>query len=246
MESKVSNHNMLPTRIDYEQRSPLPIAHSLLPNLGIIFTGGEGPQSVLVRRLIEREANNALLIAADSGLAAAQSAGLEPDWVIGDMDSIEEVRLSALPPQRVIRHDRDKDYTDTELAFSHALENGCDEVWIIGGGGGRIDHLFAIRSLFERDVFPQRWITDAADIRCIDSAAKNELSVVLEKNAVVSVFPLGGGPWEAESEGLKWPLTGLSWDRGFFGLSNAAPDGEFSVRAREGRFMVILPLPVNS
>jgi len=214
--------------------------------LGIVLTGGEGPPADLVRRLIEGE-KNALLVAADSGLAAAQNAGVEPDWVIGDMDSIDdEARLSAFPPQRVIRHDRDKDYTDTELAFSHALENGCDEVWIIGGGGGRIDHLFAIRSLFERDVFPLRWITDAADIRCIDSAAKNELSLILEKNAVVSVFPLGCGPWEAESEGLKWPLAGLSWDRGFFGLSNAAPDGEFSVRAREGRFMLILPLPVNS
>jgi len=42
---------------------------------------------------------------------------------------------------------------------------------------------------------------------------------------------------------LKWPLAGLPWDRGFFGLSNAAPDGKFSVKAREGRFMIVLPLP---
>jgi len=210
--------------------------------LGIIITGAESPQAEVIRRLIDDE-KDALIIAADSGLCAAQSAGVEPDWVIGDMDSIgDEARLSALPPERVIRHERDKDYTDTELAFSHALENACDEIWIIGGGGGRIDHLFAIRSLFERDVFPQRWITDTADIRCIDSKAKNELSVILEKDAAVSVFPLGDGPWSAESEGLKWPLAGLPWDRGFFGLSNSAPDGKFSVRAGEGRFMLILPL----
>jgi len=246
MESDVNKHDELPTRIDNEQRSPFPIPHSPLPNLGIILTGGEGPQAALVKQFIEQEAKDALLIAADSGLAAAQSAGLEVDWVIGDMDSIgDEARLSAFPPQRVIRHGRDKDCTDTELAFSHALENACDEVWIIGGGGGRIDHLFAIRSLFERDVFPLRWITDAADIRCIDSAAKNELSMILEKEAVVSVFPLGSGPWEAESDGLKWPLAGLPWDRGFFGLSNTAPDGKFSVRALLGRFMLILPLPAS-
>ena len=211
--------------------------------LGIIFTGGEGPRAELVRRLIEREAKGALVVAADSGLAAAQSAGLPPDWVIGDMDSIDDdSSLAALPPERVIRYERDKDYTDTELAFLYAFENGCGEIWIIGGGGGRIDHLFAIRSLFERDVFPLRWITDAADIRCLEAAAKNELSLVLEKGAVVSVFPLGTGPWEAESEGLKWQLAGLHWDRGFFGLSNAAPDGEFSIKVTEGRFMVILPL----
>ena len=211
--------------------------------LGIIFTGGEGPWVELVRRLFEREAKDALVVAADSGLAAAQGAGLSPDWIIGDMDSIgDDSRLSAMPPERVIRYEHDKDYTDTELALLLAFENGCDEIWIIGGGGGRIDHLFAIRSLFERDVFPLRWITDAADIRCLEAAAKSELSPVLQRGAAVSVFPLGSGPWEAESEGLKWPLAGLPWDRGFFGLSNVAPDGKFYVRVREGRFMLILPL----
>jgi len=244
MESEVSKYSELSTRLDCEQRSPFPIPHSLLPNLGVIFTGGEGPSADLIKQLIEQEAKDALFIAADSGLAAAQGAGVKPHWVIGDMDSIgDDARLSALQPERVIRHEHDKDYTDTELALSHALENGCEKLWIIGGGGGRIDHLFAIRSLFERDVIPERWITEAADIHCIDSAAKNELSVILEKNAVVSVFPLGSGPWKAESEGLKWPLAGLPWDRGFFGLSNAAPCGEFSVKALEGRFMLILPLP---
>jgi len=211
--------------------------------LGIIITGGESPKVEVIKKLLDQEAKAALLIAADSGLAAAQNAGLKPDWVIGDMDSIEEVQLSAFLPERVIRHVHDKDYTDTELAFSHALERGCEQIWIIGGGGGRIDHLFALRALFERDVCPLRWITDKADIRCIDSAAKNELTLTLEKNAVFSVFPLGDGPWNVESEGLKWPLAGLPWDRGFFGLSNAAPDGEFSVKAHEGRFMLILPLP---
>jgi len=240
MMSEVIKHNKMPTHLNCEQRSPFPTPHSPFPTLGIIFTGGESPQAEVIKKVIEQDA---ILIAADSGLAAAQSAGLEPDWVIGDMDSIDEARLSGFPPQRVIRHVHDKDFSDTELAFSHAIEKGCDEVWIIGGGGGRIDHLFALRALFERDVFPLRWITDKADIRCVDFAAKNELVAVLEKNAVVSVFPLGDRPWKVQSEGLKWPLAGLPWDRGFFSLSNTAPDGKFSVKAQEGRFMLILPLP---
>jgi thiamine pyrophosphokinase len=207
--------------------------------LGIIFTGGEGPPSKLIKQLLE-EANSPLLIAADSGLLAAENAGLLPDWVIGDMDSLNDIsRLAALPPERVIRTPRDKDYTDTELAFSHAVKQGCDEIWIIGGGGGRIDHLFGIRSLFERDIFPIRWVTDNADIRCIE--AKSEICCCLEKGAIVSVFPLGAGPWRAASSGLKWPLNGVSWDRGFFGLSNIAVNGEFSIVAETGRFMIILP-----
>ena len=207
--------------------------------LGIIFTGGEGPPPEKVKRLIDKEAKDALLVAADSGFAAMERAGLRPDWVIGDMDSLDDTsRLAALPPERVLRFSHDKDFTDTELAFSHAVDRGCDDIWIIGGGGGRLDHLFGIRSLFERDIFPRRWITSAEDVRCIDT----NISEVVDNGAVVSVFPLGAGPWEAKSDGLKWPLDDVRWNRGFFGLSNVAVNGGFSIDVKLGRFMVILPI----
>jgi len=250
--------------------------------LGIIFTGGEGPAVQTVRRLIDTETKGALFAAADSGLQAAEVAGFRPDWIIGDMDSLScPSRLAEYPQQCVIRHSTAKDYTDTELAFSLVSEKGCDEIWIIGGGGGRIDHLFGIRSLFERDVFPRRWITDCADIRCLEAGplggplggslggpsggggcpssgplggpsgsrvgpldgAKGELSLRLQTGALVSVFPLGGGPWKAHSRGLKWPLDDLIWNRGFFGLSNLATEQNISIKAEAGRFMVILPFP---
>ena len=219
--------------------------------LGIIFTGGQGPKARIVKRLLETEIKDAktqkvLIVAADSGLIAAQDAGIKPDWIIGDMDSLDDSScLSAYPPECVIRHSRDKDFTDTELAFNLAEEKGCDETWIIGGGGGRIDHLFGIRSMFERERVSSRWITDNEDIHCIESAEKskkNEVLYALQKDACVSIFPLGEGPWEAKSEGLKWPLDNVKWSRGFFGLSNVAVDGKFSVTAKTGRFMVILPL----
>ena len=212
--------------------------------LGIVFTGGESPLPEIIRR--ELNGKTAFFIAADSGLITAENAGVTPDYVIGDMDSLSERRLDAYPSDRVIRHNTDKDYTDTELAFSLAVEKGCDEIWIIGcGGGDRIDHLFAIRSLFERDVFPRRWIIPGNDIYCLNAgSAENSLSLKVEVGSLVSVFPLGAGDWEAASSGLKWPLAGLPWDRGFFGLSNVAVNGDFSITALKGRFMVILPIDI--
>ena len=212
--------------------------------LGIIFTGGDSPRTQAIKQLLDNEVKDALFIAADSGLAAMQEAGLTPDWVIGDFDSLDDKsRLDGLAPERVIRFEHDKDFTDTELAFSLAVQKGCDEIWIIGGGGGRIDHLFGIKSLFERDIYPLRWVTAYEDIRCLDAEKKhNELSLHFIKNAVVSVFPLGSGPWEAQSTGLKWPLSDLPWDRGFFGLSNLVVSGDFSITAKSGRFMVVLAI----
>ncbi|GHV81109.1 hypothetical protein AGMMS49944_29000 [Spirochaetia bacterium] len=205
---------------------------------GIGFIGGEGPGAILGAALA-KEAD--LIAAADSGLMAAEAAGLAPDWIVGDMDSLDDPRrLGAYPPDRVIRCPRDKDETDTELLLSLLWEQGCDEVWLAGGGGGRTDHLLAVHALFERERSPDRWITAGEDMRQVREGRILN-AAASSGNRLVSVFPLGCGPWEAESKGLKWPLAGLPWKRGFFGVSNVALDGCFEIRVIRGRFLVILP-----
>jgi thiamine pyrophosphokinase len=208
--------------------------------LGVVFSGGESPSAPVILKALEGK--EAFFVAADSGLVAAEKAGIRPDYIIGDMDSVAASRLDSYPTERVIRFSQDKDYTDTELALKMVFEKGCDNVWIIGGDGGRADHLFAVFSLFEREKFPCRWLAKSADIYCIDAELSgNNIFCCVEKNAVVSVFPVGIGPWEAKSEGLKWPMEGLSWKRGFFGLSNVAKDENFFIKAEKGRFMIMLP-----
>ena len=203
-----------------------------------MITGGEGPGRETLRE-IAGQAD--MFAAADSGLAAAEDAGLSPNWVLGDMDSLEDPgRLEKYPPERVLRYPPDKDFTDTELAVTLLREKGCDEIWLAGGGGGRIDHFFAIRSLFERKTPPDRWFTANEEISCLREG--RTLDAALPAGSLVSVFPLGAGPWEAKSAGLKWPLDGLSWDRGGFGLSNVAAEGPFQIRSIQGRFMVIWAL----
>jgi thiamine pyrophosphokinase len=207
---------------------------------GIAFIGGETPEPGLGAALAKQ---GDLIVAADSGLLAAVAAGIRPDWIIGDMDSLDEAGrldlLDSYPAERVRRFPRDKDFTDTELALSLLWEQGCDETWLVGGGGGRLDHILGIRSLFERERSPDRWVTAAEDIRLVE----DRFTVSLKAGSIFSVFPLGAGPWDAESQGLHWSLAGLPWNRGFIGLSNVADEGAVSIRVRAGRFMVILPLP---
>jgi len=225
-----------------------------------VITGGEGPAPETLRE-IARGAD--VIAAADSGLVAAEKAGLSLDWVVGDMDSLGDMvsrddpaRLEKYPPERVLRYPREKDFTDTELAIALLREKGCDEVWLAGGGGGRIDHLFAILSLFEREPLigtrqspdrrainsppvepPDRWFTAHEEIRYLRESWA--LDAALPGGSLVSVFPLGAGPWAAESSGLKWPLDGLAWERGGLGLSNVAVEGPFRIRSVQGRFLVV-------
>jgi len=212
--------------------------------LGIVFTGGEGPQPKKIRKLLDGlSGNEPLVVAADSGLLLAESAGIKPDWVVGDMDSLNDRnRLTHYPKERVICYPVDKDYTDTEIALALVWEKGCEDAWIIGGGSGRLDHIFGIRGLFDRERYPCRWITANEDIYCVDAGdAKNGIiRLAIKQGDLVSVFPAGGGPWKAESKGLKWELGGARWKRGLFGLSNVAINDEIEINAKQGRFMILL------
>jgi len=212
-------------------------------NLGLAFIGGEGPPPA-VCSILAKQAE--IIIAADSGLLNTENAGITPDWIIGDMDSVDVSLLKKYPAEKILRFPSDKDFTDTELALNLLWKKNCDAIWIAGGGGGRLDHLLAIRSLFEREKFPQRWITNTDDIYCLDASGRfSGINIDLPVNSIVSVFPLGAGEWKIESRGLKWPLNNVAWNSGSAEISNRNTEKNFSIQTIHGRFMIVLPLIIQ-
>lgn len=209
-------------------------------NRALLFTGGDIPDFDAFSRFI---GSYSLIIAADSGYDAALRAGLSPDVVIGDMDSISGDALSHGDISgEVIRWPRDKDHSDTELALMHAKERGIDDIILIGGSGGRMDHLYAVQALFSGEFYPSIWITKETLVICFgnDCAYSGVDISHNDKDAPISVFPVGKGPHCAVSTGLKWPIDGLSWDTGAFSLSNRINSTEASVMASSGRFLLML------
>ena len=101
-----------------------------------IFIGGEVEKSALEIAIPE----NALVIAADSGYDNAKSLGYAErcDFIVGDFDSTKERAFCSRA--KIIRVPAEKDETDTQLAINAALENGADELYIVGGLSGRLDH----------------------------------------------------------------------------------------------------------
>ncbi|MDR2793361.1 MAG: thiamine diphosphokinase [Treponema sp.] len=201
---------------------------------GIAFIGGESPAPDICR---SAASGAGLIVAADAGLITAEQAGITPDWIVGDMDSVDESRLAGYGSERIIRYRADKDCTDTELALRLLWDKGCVHTALIGGGGGRIDHLLAIRALFERRPSPDRWITGREILYRIQSPETLELR--LKPKSLVSVFPCAETHGRARSRGLQWTLDALEWKKGFFGISNVAVNGNCAVSAEKGAFLVI-------
>ncbi|MDR1626990.1 MAG: thiamine diphosphokinase [Spirochaetia bacterium] len=206
---------------------------------GCVFTGGLWP----AKENCEEYLNEAgLYVAADSGLLLARSFGLRPDYIVGDMDSLPNLAmLDDYDPGSVMRYPREKDYSDTELGLELAREKGCDRVFLIGGGGGRMDHFLALYSLFHRKNPPSAWLTDRDEMIYIDSRYALEGC----KGKEISLFPLGSQRVRMRSTGLKWPLGGLEWRIGDVGISNIVADNYAEIQIVTGALLLMRPWGKN-
>ncbi len=200
---------------------------------GILFTGGAAPDYNFVKKEID-EAE--IVIAADSGYDTAVGMGVKPDIVIGDMDSItNKNNLKEYSEGNVLEFSKDKDETDTELGIQYLKAHQFNEIVIIGGGGGRMDHFLAILLLFDREFSPDIWYTHNTRFKKIAGSC----IVHSRKGQLVSFFPTGSGVCRMKSKGLKWPLNGLEWSRGDMGISNITTEDPFLVEMLEGRLIMI-------
>ncbi|MCX8013220.1 MAG: thiamine diphosphokinase, partial [Rectinema sp.] len=203
----------------------------------LVVTGGDCPPEPFIQELSH---TCGFVIAADSGLDICLAAGMLPDICIGDFDSVAPERLQEIPRERIRRFPEDKDYTDTELALITAWEHGATRVALAGAGGGRLDHLLAVRALFERPHRMDEWHTAKESVYYL--AAHSKMHILAPIDTLVSIFPLARGSIHMHSEGLKWPLDGLSWSAGDFGISNRTTKEEVLVQAGPRPILVVLPL----
>ena len=108
-----------------------------------IYTGG----NVTPEFITEHPKNDDITIAADSGYRNAIRLGDKVQILVGDFDSLGEKNI----PEGVelIRLKPEKDATDTQVAVAAAIDRGADDIIIIGGISGRLDHTISNLAILE-------------------------------------------------------------------------------------------------
>ncbi len=175
------------------------------------------------------------IIAADAGYTKLRSAGIEPQLIVGDFDSsdvpendIETITLSPV-----------KDYTDTEFAVAQAVERGFDEILIIGGTGGRIDHTFANVAVITR------YKKQGVNITLIDDNHRiftlcNETKSIVKGSYYVSLFA-ADGECTVKLEGFYYNNDGLVLTPdSSIGVSNEIVDETAKITVLNGIALVVL------
>ena len=187
--------------------------------------------------------DDALIVAADSGLAHVYALGRTPHVVVGDFDSVDPAHLDRATRDgaRIDRHSIDKDATDLELALEVARQLGATEVIVIGTGGGRLDHFLSSLTLLAAPEWAEMRITAFAGPARV-TVVHDHSTVAGRVDSVVTLLAVGGIATGVTTVGLRWTLTDDELaPTSTRGVSNEIVHSPASITVRAGTLLVIQP-----
>lgn len=177
-----------------------------------------------------------MVIAADAGLRYLRAAGINPDSVIGDFDSLGSVpeggKVTELPAE--------KDVTDMYAAAEAGVAAGYTEFKFYGWLGGRLDHTLAniqlCASLVERgyraDFVAEKQILTA--LHC------GEMRFDKSHKGYISVFAFSDECLGVTLKGLKYTLDNATLSSRFpIGVSNEFTGTDSLVKVSQGTLIVV-------
>ena len=192
--------------------------------------------------LRERPGQGDLIIAADAGYRACLQAGLAPDLVVGDFDSMDQPEGLA----GVLRAPVEKDDTDTMLAVKAGLARGCGRFFLYGcTGGARMDHTLANLQtlLWLRRQGGRGWMYGDGFVY---TAIRNETLTIRKEVewGLVSVFCFGDPARGVTETGMQYSLDDatLRFDEPL-AVSNHMLEESAAVTVRDGTLLVGWQLP---
>jgi len=221
----------------------------------VVLAGGVGLPPALDVDIATAIDGAELTIAADGGIRHAHRVDRDPHVLVGDLDSVTPAELARVDSAttEIIQHPVDKDATDLELALDLVLERtstfGEDTsrtpVLVVGGHGGRNDHLLANLLLLTAERYAGLritawWGTDVLHV------VRDHASLFGRLGSTVSLLALHGPVRGVTTRGLQFPLTDEDLASGSsLGVSNRTTASPASVRVREGVLAVLHSPPAS-
>ena len=198
-----------------------------------IYTGGE----IFKENITEHPKSDDICIAADGGYMNALALGEKVHILLGDFDSFTQ----KLPEDvEVLRVPAEKDFTDTQLAVNTAREKGADEIMIIGGLCGRLDHTLSNLSILD-DLGAHKIhavITDGRNrVRYLNST-----STLIAKSGYkyVSILAISKKLKGVSVEGCKYPLSNATLTRSYqYAVSNEITGNCALISVRKGECYIV-------
>lgn len=175
----------------------------------VILANGEIGDAAQARRRLEA-LRGATVIAANGGSHHARPLGLNPDLVIGDLDSLAPRLRRELDAAgaRIEEAPARKDETDLELALLEAVRRGADAITLIGAACGRLDHMLANFYLLAMPDLRGLNVRAVSGSQALWLAWPGEHVLHGAPGDLISLIPVTPEASDIVTEGLEYPLRG--------------------------------------
>jgi thiamine pyrophosphokinase len=198
----------------------------------VIIANGEIPSRFRVRGIVRLASK---VVCADGGARHALRLGVQPDIVIGDLDSFPSRAFERLKRTKIVSS-KSQDRTDLEKAIRYLLKEKAKRIVILGATGKRIDQTLGNVALLAK-------YHKKATLTLIDPTG--EVDIVHSRKrfrakpgAVVSLIPLGEGV-RVTTRGLRYALKNELLEFGSRGVSNVAVGPTVEIAVRGGKLFVV-------
>lgn len=203
----------------------------------LLFTGGN-----LGEWALEEIREGDFLVGVDRGALFLLQHHRKPDISLGDFDSVsleEAARIQTSSGDFLSCDPVMKDLTDTEMAFSWAVQQRPDEIIILGGLGSRFDHSLANVHLLLKGLkagIPTCLLDEKNELRLMDK----QLTITKGSFSHVSLLPLTMEVTGINLKGFQYPLYDATLTIGdSLGISNVLIEQEGSISISSGYLLVI-------
>lgn len=202
----------------------------------ILILNGDKPSRKLLNKFYSK---GDYVICADGGANTAASLGINPNIILGDLDSITKSNLSFFKKKGVeIRLINEQETTDFEKALMYIIECNLNNVIVFGAVSSRPDHTLNNFSVMKR-------YYNSFDIKFVDNDfeifyLKNKINLNYKKGKIVSfmAMPFASG---VSTKGLKYKLNNESLEFGVReGTLNISSAQNISIEKKKGELLVFL------
>ena len=206
-----------------------------------ILLNGKINDYSIIKQFINNQ-NYDYIICADGGANHAYKMNITPNYIIGDLDSINKEIIDFYKKQNVLFEEfpSKKNETDSELCILLSKSLNASKIDLFGTLGGRIDHTLANINLLyyirEQEIIP-RIISEQEEIYI----ATNECVKIKGKEKdIISIIPIKGDVKGITLENLEYPLN--NYDMNYstpLGISNIMLSEECKIAVKKGSLLII-------
>lgn len=198
----------------------------------VILADGDPPRNTQPLELLQQADR---IVCCDGAAALLPEYGLEPEVVIGDLDSLPPQWKEKYAPKLV--HVREQETNDLSKAFRYCMEQNWRDIVILGATGKREDHTLGNLSLladYSKLADSVRAVTNYG-VFFVANKPGEFASVPGQQISIIALQT----DTEVTSSGLKYPMDKLRLNRWWQATLNEAEGNSFRLDFTPGTQLLI-------